>query len=276
MPKRIGDRIVIIPGDYVVIQSTENGDRYPAEIIQVIDYEYELFYRAHNVWPKEYDVAGYVERLGEKLLRIQAAEERDKKLKKQRKHCEPSDISGSDTSKKKKKKEKTKVVKCKRTKKFDTDCLANTSLFVDDGLPLGSEDDVEPLRNNITDSDINTRNAINSETNNWKQNTAPSSNNSTCCTKSWRGGQSGKVIETRGNISSWCNKSCCGEKSVDKKDTKDTSSGWAIDTKSTGTGPHGTDIVASVEELPPLYGKCTPWQGNTNKKFKKGCTKADY
>lgn len=81
VPKRLGDRFVIEKGDYVVIQSAAHGEKYHAEIIRVIDRDYERFYRMHNVWPREYDMWGHVERLTEKIDRAEAASWRENDLR---------------------------------------------------------------------------------------------------------------------------------------------------------------------------------------------------
>lgn len=249
VPKRVGDRMAMIPGDYVVIQSTEKGERYLAEVIRVIDNEHEIFYREHNIWPKEYDIAGYVERLAEKVRRAEEAAERDKKLIKQQRKRDRlcgthSDTTGSDISKKKKKKD----IKCKKAKKFEKNCLASSPLFADDGLPLNFEDDENSKqRNNCT----NTGAAISNSTNtgqlkiNTRQFPNPAvSSESSCCT------------------SGCCSKSCCGRNSAKL-------------TRTVGTGPYWTRLVASRDKLPPLYGKCTPWRV-TAKELKKKCKQQYY
>lgn len=83
VPKRISNRMLIRTGDYVVIQSSAYGEKYPAEIIRLIDHDYEMFYRKRNVWPKEYDIKGYVERLEEKIHRAEVAAVHENNLKKQ-------------------------------------------------------------------------------------------------------------------------------------------------------------------------------------------------
>lgn len=255
VPKRIGDRVAIIPGDYVVIQSTGKGDRYLAEVVIVIDDEYERFYRTHDLWPYEYDVAGYVERLGEKVKRQQQAQEREIKLKKDQKKLEKlcgvsSDTTGSDSSKydnKERKKREKKEIKCtkKRDKNFDRTCLEETPFFPDDGISLNFEDDEEPWRKNLANCGTNTG----------KPSSATNAGQLKINTKRLENQRLRKQMNNDPSCSSsgCCSQSCCGGGG----------SGQGIilrETTTTGSGPYCTDIVTSIERMPPLYGKCTPWR----------------
>lgn len=169
MPPRIAERETIIPGDYVVIQATELGARYLAEVILVIDDDHEMFYRAHGIWPKEYDIGGYVERLAERIQKAQKEEEMLQKMSaKEKKKCgipvkpvkpvKPvAPTTGSGTSKKKKEKQKP----CKHTEKFDNECLADTRLFPDDGIVLDLEADEDQWQRDVTNCATNTAKAKN-------------------------------------------------------------------------------------------------------------------
>lgn len=242
--------MAIIPGDYVVIQSTGKGDRYLAEVILVIDQEYEMFYRAHDLWPTEYDIGGYVERLAEKIKRAEAAAEHDRALKKQQrkyeKYCGGLPGSASHDSEpvvKTPEKKKKKDIKCKGTKKFQKDCLADTPLFPDDGLQNFDEEDSEPWAKNLADCGTNTGKAMNCGTNTGKLKINTE--------------QANKVhSDTSCATAACCNKACCR--------------GRSADTKNIGIGPYCTDIVLSRDKMPPLYGKCTPWR-TTKKEMKKHC-----
>lgn len=251
VPKRIGDRIAIIPGDYVVIQSTGRGDRYLAEVTQVIDNDYEMFYRAHDLWPKEYDMGGYVERLAEKIKNAEAAAERERALRKQQKVHEKycGGLPGSANRDcqapiKAEEKKKKKEVKIKQNAKFEKDCLANTPLFPDDGITLDLEEDFESRPENIANCSTNTGKATNCGTNTGKLKINT--------------GLLGKVhSDTSCGTSACCSKARCRGNS-------------AKHTKNTATEPFCTEIVTSRDKLPPLYGKCTPWR-LTKKEKKKKC-----
>lgn len=234
--------MAIIPGDYILIQAAEKGARYPAEVIRVIDYDYEMYYRANNVWPKEYDIGGCVERRAEKIQRAEAEAEMERKRRKLCRRAErassDSDTDTSDSSKKKKKK-KDKTKKCrKRSKHSDKTCLAETPLFVHDDLPLiGTERKKTSARkSNNMDCSTNTGRYTNLGTG------QPNANIGQMNTK-----VGGSNCATTG----CCNTSCCGK-----------------NTATTGTDPFTSGIVVSRELMPPLYGQCTPWLA-TKKELKK-------
>lgn len=213
----------MIPGDYVVIQSTPPKARYLAEIARVIDHEHEMFYRAHNVWPREFDVSGYVERLAEKIQRAEEAEKSEKKTKKEKKQCDPPE-SGSSKKKKEKKPEK-----CKHSKKADKKCLANTPLFVEEDFEIDLEKAEGLFMKELANDATNT-------------NTGYGNN--------YTGGAYSRPRPNRmiNRSSGCCNcESCCGKMS-----------GKAVGS----SGTELNNVVVRRDRLPPMLGNCIPWMSS--------------
>lgn len=222
VPTRIAERQAIIPGDYVVIQPGKTGERYVAEVVLVIDDEYERFYRDVCLWPKEYDVPNLVERLAEKRERARAAEEEEEKYKKL---CGPVE-----TKQKKPKKEKKKSDKCKTSKKYEDECLKSAPIFADDFLPLKYYDD-EPWRKNLASCATDTAKPTNCGTNTGQAKSCVSSGCSSgasncftksscdattqcCCSNTNTNTKQKKTASTCSSFlnNSGCSKSSCGGK----------------------------------------------------------------
>lgn len=250
IPKRILDREVIISGDYVVIQPRPKGERYVAEVALVIDQEYENFYRDACIWPKEFDIPNYVERLAEKRNRAKLTEEEEEQYKKL---CVPP------TKPKKLKKEKKKEDKCKTSKKFDEECLKSAPLFADDFLPLQYYDD-EPWRKNLASCATDTLKNTNCGTNTGLAKSCASSgysssasgcfSKSSCAAKKHCCSQPAKPIKCSNNTvqqeTANCSNSACNNSGYSKPSGCCAKSccGGNIQTRDVGIGYLYTDVVA--------------------------------
>lgn len=224
------------PRNYVLIQATEEGSRFPAEIVRVIDCEYEKFYKKNDLWPTPYDIPGYVERLAEQLQRAKAEMVRiEPKPKKEKKKIEekPTELcikcnikNGQIFGKGKCKcvKKSELVVKiptkrellCKRVCKSDKACLADSPIFPDDDGSLIFD---EPC--GCVTRSTNTQRTI------------------TLGTNTKRGT----------NISPGTKLKACDGLSV-------------------SCGPSYCNVTVGRKQLPELFGTCTPWQ-MTKKERKK-------
>lgn len=195
-----------------------------------------MFYRAHNLWPREFDVSGYVERLAERIQRAEEAEKADKKTKKEKKQCDPPKSGSS-------KKKKEKPVKCKHSKKADKKCLASTPLFVEEDFEIDLEKAeglfMKELANDATNTNTNT-------------------NTNTSYGNDFTGGAycRPRPIRMMNRSSGRCDcESCCGKMSG----------------KAVGSGTELNNVVVRRDRLPPMLGNCIPWMSSDTNQPKKLC-----
>lgn len=248
------NNMTIVAGDYVLIQSTPEGSRYPAEIIRVIDHEYEKYCRENNLWPTPYDVEGYVERLAEKIQFTEAANKpknikvlyhgANKTLDKiLNGPCRYFHSKGKDTqqdidaAQNAANKVSKRELLCKQKMcKSDKDCILNSPFFPDVDFPTMFDEsllrisahcltDVKPTLNCSTSTKIERE----VET-------------SKCCTV---------VKPVRSSTACCCKKSCYGASATCQP---------PLETKTIGSGPTYSFITVGRDQLPSLYGTCTPWQ----------------
>lgn len=285
----------IYPGNYVLIQATAEGSRYPAEIIRVIDHEDEKFYRMHNLWPTSYDIEGFVERLAEKVIKAEAAAEvereeqrkaEEKALKKKQKKekltnvlnstssmlcakymklmesirdkmvsyskegtdntlpgCEPGAPTDNCNPNKKPPNQKSPIPDfSQKPCKSDKDCLADAPLFPDMDFPVHC---VDVPKSVAAHSSTNTRSDC-----------VTTASTPLTETKSFKIGRCISGISTATASGSGCCSKSCGGKSLSRQ--------------STGSGPCYSNLTVGRDQLPPLYGKCTPWRVS-KKELKKKC-----
>lgn len=245
MPQDTDEDTTVKPGNYVLIQATEEGSRYPAVIIRVIDYELEKFYRAHNLWPTQYDIEGCVEQLAEKIQIAQKAAElkkdqvkgKKKKEKRIKKKCEYVATTSYDKDGKIK---KECVIVCKKS---DKDCIDDSPIFPDD-----VDDPTDSTGKRTVYSNTDSRFFF-----------IP-------------GSQTGRAIQKKklksykkqkpafSGTSGCCETSCGGTSSGKRKES--------------GSGPGYSNITVGKDQLPPLFGKCTPWM-MSQKELKKHCEDYD-
>lgn len=256
-----GEPLRVRPGNYVLIQATEKGSKYRAEILRVIDCEYEKFYRMNDLWPTPFDIPGYVERLAEQIQRAKAEKERlDQKAKKEKKKPEEKptelcikcnikkgNIFGKDKCRCVKKSElvvkvpSKRELLCKKVCKSDKACLAESPIFPDDDVSLIIGE--PPKKNNCSCVDRSTNTQC---TTTLGTNTRRDANISSDPCKKVQKDACKSASAPRLKI---C---CVGSKSK----------------TSVSCGPDYARITVSRELLPEVYGKCTPWQ-MTKKELRK-------
>ncbi|XP_026328079.1 uncharacterized protein LOC113236286 [Hyposmocoma kahamanoa] len=247
MPQATDEDTTVKPGNYVLIQATREGSRYPAEIIRVIDYELEKFYRARNLWPTQYDIKGCVEQLAEKIQIAQKAAElkkgqvkgKKKKEKKEKvgKKCEYVATTSYDDDGKIKK--ICKIV----CKKSDKDYIDDSPIFPDD---VDGQTDSTGKRTVYSNTDSQFLFITSSQSGRAIQK------------KKLKGYKKQKPAFS--GTSGCCKTSCGGTSSTKGKDT--------------GSGPRYTNITVGKDQLPRLFGKCTPWK-MSQKQLKKHCADFD-
>lgn len=271
------NNMTIVAGDYVLIQATPEGSRYPAEIIRVVDHEYETYCRENNLWPTPYDIEGYVERLAEKVHfaeevpkpRCKVYNGDNKALdiiingpcryfhsKSQGKEKKKQGKASITSNKKASKKISRRDLLCRKMCKSDKDCILNSPYFPDVDLPtMANESLVRISAHCLTDitptltCSTSTKNACEMEVSECCTVAKPVSSKtaSKCCTL---------VKPVCSGTACCCQKSCGGAKCQPP-----------IQKNTIGSGPSYCFITVGRDQLPPLYGICTPWQ-TTKKRMK--------
>lgn len=232
--------MTVEPGDYVVIQATRSGARFPAEIIQIIDRDLERFYRRNELWPTTYDIDGCVERLAEKIQKKIEVERLKKELKdktreiKQIKDCAKKRSFSCSRYKPPQKQH----IKLKTLEKGNFQC---------EPAPTTSCQQAPPsVKGESTCKTVCEKRGCTYE--------APSNSSSPCNTNSQYSLACSSNTDNSLGLKIYRSTSSTCSQEAGNSDTS------SIETKNTGSGPGYSHITVSKERLPPMYGRCTPWR----------------
>lgn len=292
VPRTTRENMTLEEEDYVLIQATEEGSRYPAEIIQIIDYEYERFFRTHNLWPATYDIEGYVERLADKIER--AEEDAVRKSLQRTKSKEANNREFDAYSFDRKTLDEVLNSSCSPKCCGRYSKLENHIPEKDHNLDLGQCTPTKSVANSITkvpstpeiittlvsrsDKECMTESptipdvvVTDNDNELLEKNSVPCSAN----THHTRGTNTDKLMLIK--KSKFCKRlkhAFSGTSGCCKKSCGATSRTYIMDKKSIGAGPCYSSLTTGHDRMPPAYGHYTPWR--MSKKQAKRLRDAQY